>query len=74
MDSLAKAGDKNTEFESLALREQWERMCSGKEKFPSEAAAMAAIRLLRIEGRARKGHQLTPYLCKFGDPHWHFGH
>ena len=61
------------QIESLQLEEQREKMCTGKEPYPSESAALAAIKVLRKSGLLRKPHQLTPYKCKFAD-HYHFGH
>jgi hypothetical protein len=47
------------------------RMCGAKDRFPSEEAALAAIRRLR---RATGTHDwLTPYRCRFCGG-FHFGH
>lgn len=53
--------------------EAFDRMCLGKEQYPSEAAAVAAIKLLAKERSHKKGSTLVAYACRFCRQ-WHFGH
>ena len=44
------------------------KMCEGKVRHTSRAAAMVAVAY-----HAKRGHYTTPYLCKFCKG-WHVGH
>jgi hypothetical protein len=62
------------EPQSLEEHEQFERMCCGKERYPSESSAWAAIKVMRAARLLRRRtYLLNPYACKFC-LEWHFGH
>lgn len=50
-----------------------ERGCSGKQPYPSEAAAEAGMKFLQKERALRTGDGMVVYKCQFC-PSWHFGH
>lgn len=51
----------------------YERMCAGKEKYPSESATSAAIKVYRKAKNIKKSSLLHSYECRFCGQ-WHFGH
>jgi hypothetical protein len=51
----------------------YELMCAGKEKYPSESAVNAAIKVYRKQKQTQKGSLLHSYECRFCEQ-WHFGH
>lgn len=60
--------------DSLASQRVFESSCAGKEKYPSEEAANAAIKACRDMGLIHNASHLAPYPCNFCAPNWHFGH
>ena len=60
------------EPQSLAEQETREKMCEGKEPFPSMSAATAALKLY-VKRRILRSNGLVPYKCNFCKQ-YHLGH
>lgn len=60
----------------LSDPDKFERQCAGKERYPSESAASAALKALRKEKLLRRAETMRVYQCDFvtDEPHFHFGH
>lgn len=50
----------------------YERICAGKEPYPSESAATAAVKVYRKAKINKKGSRLHSYECRFCEQ-WHIG-
>jgi hypothetical protein len=62
---------------SLTLIAAWESACAGKDKFPSENAALAFLKEMH-RGKIRRirtsdWNELNAYSCRFCS-NWHIGH
>lgn len=60
-------------MDALSDPKAYESMCAGKESYPSESAANAAIKVYRKVKNVNKGSLLHSYECRFCEQ-WHFGH
>lgn len=51
---------------------EYEKGCAGKEAYPSESAAIAAIKIFRKEGTLHRPSRIDAYECQFCGA-WHLG-
>lgn len=58
---------------SLASQEAFEKMCAGKEKFPSQSSAAATLKFYRDEGLLQHASTMGIYECYFCKD-FHLGH
>lgn len=63
----------STVTQTLSDQDEFERGCAGKEKFPSESAAKAAIDAYHKAGMLHHKSALMPYRCRFCEQ-YHYGH